>query len=464
MVDTDRATDTSGPIATHDMQRPHLVLMLERGRPLAGGARYSLATIDRVTIGRGASRAARRVMDKGRPTLQILVPDERISLHHAFIDRNAQTWRLVDCESTNGSKVNRRRTQCVVLSDGDILELGRTLFRYRAAMPTPVDAAGDLDAEALQGLAKSFGTLLPWLARDLDTLARVARSDVAVLLLGETGTGKEVLARAIHEHSGRTGPFVAINCGALPATLLESLLFGHKKGAFSGAVQDELGFVRAAQGGTLFLDEVGDLPEPSQAALLRVLQEREVTPVGATRPIEVDARVVAATHRALEGLVHSGEFREDLLARLSAFTYRVPPLRDRIDDIGVLVAALLGPMVAEREATKSWSFSAQAAYALIEHSWPHNARELEQRLKVGALLASGGRIELAKVTPGPEPLGAAKPPARRTPVTVDEVDQALREAPTLSAAAQMLRIHRSHLYRLIRHFGIDVREGPANTD
>jgi transcriptional regulator of acetoin/glycerol metabolism len=454
--DTASGTDASGAsVATHDAPRPQLVLVLERARLAAGGARYALGHIDRVTIGRAAVRVARRIVDDGRPTLEILIPDERISIRHARIDREGGAWRFVDCDSTNGARVNRVRVKSNTLSDGDVLEVGRTLFRYRAAMTTPVNAVGDVDTESLQGLPRSFGTLLPWLERDLEMLARVARSEVAVLLLGETGTGKEVLARGIHEHSGRKGPFVAVNCGSLPTTLIESLFFGHQRGAFSGAVRDEIGFVRAAQGGTLFLDEVGDLPESGQAALLRVLQEREVIPVGSTRAIAVDIRVVAATHRPLPMLVRSGAFRQDLFARLAAFTYAVPPLRDRIDDIGVLIAALLGPTA--RQGTQPLSLSSAAAYTLIEHSWPHNVRELEQRLKIGTLLGSSGRIDLAVSSPEAAVEGAVDRPARRTPVTLHEIEHALREMPNVSAAAKMLQIHRSHLYRLIRQFGIDTR-------
>lgn len=455
-LDTLRAESASSVASAQDGFQPQLVLLFERARPLVGGARYSLARIDRVTIGRGKRRTARRLVEDGRPTLAIATPDERMSLHHARLERTESTWRFVDCDSTNGSRVNRARTRMQVLSDGDVLEVGRTLFRYRAAMTTPANAAADVDTESLQGLPKSFGTLLPWLERDLETLRRVARSEAAVLLLGETGTGKEVLARGIHAHSGRGGPFVAVNCGGVPSTLIESLFFGHKRGAFSGATHDEMGLVRAAQEGTLFLDEVGDLPPAGQAALLRVLQEREVTAVGSTRATKVDLRVVAATHRPLPTLIRSGSFREDLFARLSAFTYVVPPLRERMDDIGVLVAAVL-----EKEAGPSGkllSFSSAASYALIEHGWPHNVRELEQRLKIGALLGSGGRIDMtSRALDAVVDDGVDEPPDRTHPVTLAEIEAVLRKAPNVSAAAKMLRIHRSHLYRLFRHFGIRRR-------
>src|SRR5262249_27731601 len=168
------------------------------------------------------------------------------------------------------------------------------------------------------------------------------RTPLSVLLFGETGTGKEVLAGAIHRTSARTGAFVAANCGALPAALVESQLFGHVRGAFTGAVRDGPGFVRAADRGTLFLDEIGDLAPPAQAALLRVLEEYEVVPVGTTRAVHVDVRVIAATHRPLDQMAERGEFRQDLYARLAGFVQRIPPLRERREDLGLLVGGVLG--------------------------------------------------------------------------------------------------------------------------
>jgi transcriptional regulator of acetoin/glycerol metabolism len=446
-----------------DAVRPQLVLLLERARPLAGGARYTLADVDQVILGRGVERTSRRLLRGGRRTLEIVIPDEHVSPVQARIDRVRGGWWFVNCGSANGSRINRTRTEAKELTDGDVLEIGKTLFRYRAEMTTPPSFAGDVDSLSSQVMARSFGTILPWLERDLATLVRVARSRMTVLLLGETGTGKEVLARAIHEHSLRTGPFVAVNCGGLPTTLIESLLFGHKKGSFSGAVRDEIGLVRAAEGGTLFLDEVGDLPPSGQAALLRVLQEREVIPVGSTSSIGVDVRVVAATHRPLPSLAKSGAFRDDLYARLSAFVYAVPPLRDRIDDVGVLVASILRRHAGDSK--EHLSFSAAAAHALVEHRWPHNVRELEQRLNVGVLLGASGRIELA-LDPLEMPSEAPAPerPLQRKPLTAEQVELALRRTPNRSAAAKALRIHRSHLHRLIRQFGIDPRSKAAEAD
>jgi hypothetical protein len=218
---------------------------------------------------------------------------------------------------------------------------------------------------------------------------------------------------------------VAVNCGALPATLVESLLFGHKRGAFSGAAQDELGLVRSAEGGTLFLDEVADLRGPAQAALLRVLQEREVLPVGATRPIATDVRVLAATHRPVESLSAQEAFRADLLARLSGFTFTVPPLRDRIDDLGLLVSTILSRVAPERAA--GVSLSSELVYAMLRHDWPFNAREVEQRLRTAVVLAFDGRIQLSHAwTSAPSDGEGASQRSPRTSQEVGGHDDALR--------------------------------------
>ena len=197
--------------------------------------------------------------------------------------------------------------------------------------------------------------------------------------------------------SERQGPFVAINCAAIPPGLLESQLFGHVKGAFSGAVRDEPGYFRAAHGGTLFLDELGDLPLPSQAAFLRALEEASVVPVGTTKPVAVDVRVVAATNRPLHDLVATRAFREDLLARLSGFTHRLLPLAERIEDIGTIVAALL-PKLAGDDAGRVL-FTPEAGAKLVAHDWPLNVRELRHCLASALVIAAGAPIGVDHVAP-----------------------------------------------------------------
>ncbi len=224
--------------------------------------------------------------------------------------------------------------------------------------------------------ALAFPTFSGPFARTLDRLDRLAASSLSLLLLGETGTGKEVIARAVHARSGRPGPFIAVNCGALPKELVESSLFGHVRGSFSGAVRDEVGFVRAANAGTLFLDEVGDLPLAAQSALLRVLQESEVNPIGSNQPVRVDVRILAATNRPLDRMIEESVFRGDLYARLAGFIAKLPPLRERKADLGQLAAAWIadGRLPEVR-------FRREAIERLLEHEWPFNVRELLQALQ-----------------------------------------------------------------------------------
>ena len=273
--------------------RPHLFLVLECDRPWAGGARFEVSGLDEVVIGRGPKRAATRLSDRHVRRLQVTVPARTMSNVHARLRANGADWVLEDAGSTNGCFMNGRMVTSAVVGDGDCLELGHTLFTLRLAVPTPNATPETFDSLEEPLSVRGFATLQPWLAAAFAEIVTVARSPLAVVLTGKSGTGKEVIARAIHASSCRSGPFVAVNCGALTPNLIESQFFGHVRGAFSGAVRDELGFVRSAHRGTLFLDEVGELPHSAQTALLRVLQESEVVPVGSARPTNVDIRVVA---------------------------------------------------------------------------------------------------------------------------------------------------------------------------
>lgn len=382
---TSRRADAEGFVAS-----AFLFVVLECSRPLAGGARYGLANVDEVRIGRGPRRAVERRITTWGSILFVSVPDTSMSQSHARIKRAPGGWVLEDCHSTNGTRKNGVGVASSLLSDGDLVEMGRTIFMLRQALPCRPD---DVDSEAPQLDVPGFenlATLVPAHAGAVETLLRVAASPLPVLLLGETGTGKEVLARAVHAASRRAGPFVAVNCGALPQALVEGQLFGHVRGSFSGAVRDEVGFVRAASGGTLFLDEIGDMPMSSQAALLRVLQEREVTPVGATRAVKVDLRVVAATNRPVEALKAGPDFRADLYARLACYTHGLPPLRVRKEDLGLLVASLLRAATPDR--AEKITFSLDAGRAVCAYHWPFNVRELEQCVALAAVLAIQGHV------------------------------------------------------------------------
>jgi DNA-binding NtrC family response regulator len=408
-------TFTESPAAPVTLARPepHLVVVLECDRPLSGSSRHSLRGIAEVTLGRGPERTAMRQGER----LTLTVPGRWMSAAHARIRRDVATgegrWVLEDLDSRNGTRVNGQAVVHAALADGDLIEAGHTLIVFRDALHAPPTAALDFDVagasslpsqspHALQAGKFRLTTLLPAVASELETLVRIAPTPLPVLLRGETGTGKEVVAQVVHALSHRRGPFVAVNCGGLPETLVESQLFGHTKGAFSGAVRDAPGFVRAAGGGTLFLDEIGDLAPNSQAALLRVLQEREVVPVGTTLPAPVDFRVISATHQPLEAMVARGTFRADLLARLDGFSFILPPLRERREDIGLFVADLLGaPADAGTPAPPAaLKLSPDAGRALLRYEWPLNIRELAHCLaRACAVAETDGAIELGHLPP-----------------------------------------------------------------
>jgi transcriptional regulator with GAF, ATPase, and Fis domain len=363
---------------------------LECNRPLAGAARHAITDVDEVVIGRGDARAVRRETKHGVRRIVLTVPDRMVSSTHARIVRKSHELWIEDLDSTNGvlvdgSKVTRRQ-----LERRAVVECGRTLFSVDRDLPTPHEAPPDLDIGASDA-SRDLVTLVPALRRDWEAVLRVARSDASLLFLAETGAGKEVAARIVHQTSGRQGPFVAVNCGALTSSLAEGLLFGHVRGAFSGAHRDAPGFVRASHGGTLFLDEIGDLPLSSQPALLRVLQEREVTPIGSSRSMPVDLRVIAATHRSLPKLAREGHFRPDLLARLDGFTFTLPPLRERLVDLALLLSSIVGSQ--EGRACADLRVAPDAARALYQHAWPGNIREFEQCV-LRALTLSGGDMIL----------------------------------------------------------------------
>ncbi len=437
---------------------PYLFVLFEADGPLAGGSRHLLDGVREVTLGRGAARTVERSGDH----LVLRFPDRRMSSVHARIELGPMAM-VFDPGSKNGTFVGDRRVDQHPLRDGEILQLGHTFLLYRSALPPVPDRGPDVSSEDLSGLPPGLATLSPPWAVQTAQLAPIAASGVPVLLLGETGTGKELIVRAIHEASGRKGPLVAVNCGALPDTLVESELFGYRKGAFSGATEDRPGLVRSADRGTLFLDEIGDMLLASQVALLRVLQEGEVLAVGATKPVRVNLRVVAATHHRVRELVASGRFREDLLARLSGFVMDLPPLRSRREDLGLLVAALL-PRVAGAKA-RQLSFSMNAARAMLSHRWPLNVRELERALEAAAVLSPDGVIQREHLPPG---VGGEPAPPDDTDQELGREDRALRAKLLLlleqhdgniSAVARDLGKARMQVRRWMRRFGIPVGDG-----
>ncbi len=308
--------------------------------------------------------------------------------------------------------------------------------------------------------SRPIGNSRSWL--DVLRLAEtVAPTESTVLIQGESGTGKEVIARYIHELSNRTdGPFLSINCGALPESLLESELFGHVKGSFTGAVKDKGGLFSAAAKGTFFLDEIGETTAATQVKLLRVLQHREVIPVGATEAQPIDTRLVAATNRDLEEEIRRGGFRRDLYYRLNVIAIYLPPLRERRDDIPLLVDAFLDRAgVARGEAPKR--LSPVALDAMVNYAWPGNVRELENALERAVILTSGEVIEVASLperVTAPEPAKLIDERPARNP-TLETIERAYimwvlqSEAGNKTRAAETLGIDPSTLHRKLSRFG-----------
>jgi two-component system nitrogen regulation response regulator GlnG len=326
----------------------------------------------------------------------------------------------------------------------------------------------------------------PAMLEILKTVGRVATRNVAVLIAGESGTGKEVVARAIHATSPRSAaPFVAVNAAAIPRELLESELFGHEKGAFTGAVEARLGRFREADGGTLFLDEIGDMPLELQAKLLRVLQNSEVTAVGARNPVRVDVRIIAATHRDLEGEVRAGRFREDLLYRLRVVPIEIPPLRERRDDVRTLAEHFVARYA--RELGTGQRYLADETIGLLEgYDWPGNVRELENAIKRALVLSSGEVLTpddfafLRQKQAPPEPADLGELVRRQVLSALEEENPEdlhrrileRAERPLLETvlertggnqirAASLLGINRNTLRKKIAEFGIALpgREG-----
>jgi two-component system, NtrC family, nitrogen regulation response regulator NtrX len=309
----------------------------------------------------------------------------------------------------------------------------------------------------------------PAMKKLLGQIERVAASETRVCILGETGTGKELVARAIHERSPRKdSPFVTLNCAAVPAELIESELFGHEKGAFTGAASRHVGKFEQAEGGTLFLDEIGDMPVAMQAKLLRVLEEGEVERVGGDKPVKVNVRVVVATHRNLEELVKQNSFRRDLFHRIYVFPLLMPPLRERTEDFAALVAHFIG-QVAAQNGWKEKAFSDDAIQELQRYSWPGNIRELRNVVERLVLLAEGDTVGKEDVqltltaTPGGGSQSAAIPSngtlAERTESFEKEVllAEIRRHNFHMTNVSRALGLERSHLYKKCQQLGIDLQ-------
>jgi DNA-binding NtrC family response regulator len=390
-----------------DTARLPVLLLAGSGSSLASMRAATLTPVGQgIVIGRRAPPAT-----EGQGSL--VLPDKSVSSLHARIVKIAddggrgERFEIQDLGSTNGTVVDGRPVGgSTPLPPGALIFVGAQVMVFR--LITPIEWAAIED-----DVARPFApvpTLSPSLAVVCSKLRRLARSGSEIFLLGETGVGKEVFARAIHQESQRSGPLVAINCAAIPRELVESELFGYEKGAHSTAQGRKVGFIEAAQGGTLFLDELGEMPIELQSKLLRFLQDRKYTPLGSTRVQEADVRIIAASSRAALTKGGNSNVQAALLGRLGAQPIQIPALRDRIEDLGRLVAYFLGDAAPRGEAERT--FETEAFHALFLHGWPHNVRELQKVTAEAELLSAGSPVITLdhlpeSITAAVEPIGAA---------------------------------------------------------
>jgi transcriptional regulator with AAA-type ATPase domain len=378
--------------------------------------------------------------------------DQRVSTKHLSLRLGASGVVATDLGSSNGTSLNGAPlTAPAVLNDGDLLEVGRSLLCFRVYPKVPPREGWAWGAE------RTFNPELGKLGGQLD---RIAASDEPVLLLGETGAGKEIAARRVHQVSKRPGPLVAVDCGAMPEQLFESTLFGHEKGAFTGATEARQGEIARAHHGTLFLDEVGNLPPAMQSKLLRVLETKTVKPVGGREAVKVDVRWVAATNATLS----DDEFRSDLRFRLAGFVAKLPPLRRRREDLGLLIASML------REAgVRKATVTRAAASRLFAHEFPGNVRQLRQVLRTAVTLHRDDDVleldvDAFEALAGPEAEPSLRKAQRLPAVVIErggmperaELERALTEAQGIvAAAARALGTSSRQLYRWLERLDID---------
>jgi DNA-binding NtrC family response regulator len=393
----------------------------------------------------------RRVLLGQSPVCDVRLADRSVSRRHAAIETTAGSLRIVDLDSMNGTWVDRTRVKEAFLAGGATLRLGATTLRFEldtAARELP--ASRELGFGRMVGASPEMRSLYP-------TLAKLAASEVPVLIEGETGTGKEVLAEAIHEASPRRGgPFVVLDCTSVAPALIEAELFGHERGAFSGAVERRNGMFEEAQGGTLFIDEIGDLQIALQAKLLRALERKEVRRVGSNTPVQLDVRIVAATRRDLDREVQARRFRDDLFFRLAVARVELPPLRRRTGDVVVLLRwfwrimggddAALAPDVIQR---------------FEDYDWPGNIRELHNA--VAQLFAMGDYDPPGRHLRGTARGSSAPPPPPLPSGAGDFLDRVVAEGKPLPRARQQVvaEFERRYLQRVLDAHGGNVSRAAA---
>ncbi len=403
------------------------------------------------------------------PGSDLMLDDATVSSVHAEIHATPRGFKLRDLGSTNGTSVNGVRVVEVYLDHGAVISVGEVLCEFQLSK--------EKVAQPISQTTEMYGAVgaSPSMRAIFSRIERVAKTDATVMVHGETGTGKEVVAWALYEASKRKGaPFVVMDCGAVTHSLIESELFGHEKGAFTGAHQRRIGAFERAHGGTLFLDELGELSLELQPKLLRALERREIQRVGGDRAVPVDVRIIAATNRDLRSMVARGEFREDLYYRLAVVTLEIAPLRERKEDIAALVDHFLAGMKLDRTALPDGAID-----RFMEHNWPGNARELKNAVERAVVLgetkflaSSGVSVAPAAAPNAPVSSGASgsftvnvvdayKDQKARVVADFEEryVRQLMKEHDgNVSGAARVAGIDRMSLHKILARYGLDARE------
>ncbi len=398
------------------------------------------------------------------PDNDLVLSDDTVSRHHCELVKAPDGIHVRDLESTNGTKVDGTRIREATLQPGSVLRVGEVEVSFRPAAQR---------VEVLPSEHTHFGGALgqSLLMRTIfGVLERIAPTDATVLLEGETGTGKDVLARAVWSHSSRDKkPFIVVDCGAVTYSLIESELFGHERGAFTGALKAHKGKFEQASAGTLFLDEIGDMRLDVQAKLLRVLQEGEVDRVGGSAPVKVDVRVIAATNKDLVAAVETGAFREDLYYRVNVVPIRAPALRERMSDLPLLAEHFIAQACVENDRRRK-GIEEAAVSALARHDFPGNIRELKNLCERLVILAPGDPITLRDVQralPSARPsaagkggIGLAYTRGKALRDMIDEAERLLIQAALddfeghITKAADGLALERSHLYKKMKSLGM----------
>jgi DNA-binding NtrC family response regulator len=415
-------------------------------------ARYRLSVVEGPDAGRTCESTESEVSIGTADSNTLVLADPTVSRHHVAIEPTASGHLVRDLGSTNGTQINGVTIERAYLSVDAIITVGSTKLRFEVAGD---DEVAELSSDTRWGRALGVS---PAMRRLFAVLPRLASSDATVLLEGETGTGKSLIAAAIHEQGPRAGgPFVVLDCGAIPPTLIESELFGHEKGAFTGAATARAGAFEAAAGGTVFLDEIGELPLEMQPKLLRALEERVVKRVGRNTTTPLDIRLIAATNRDLRLEVNKGRFRSDLYYRLQTIRLRVPPLRERREDIPLLVAHYYEEMGAGEP-------PANVLADLARHEWPGNVRELRAAVERVVLLGDLAVWQaVADDTPVPpeEPLSFRAAKERAVGQWERDFIRALiaQHHGNISAASRAARMDRNYLRELMQRHGIAAKDG-----